>query len=171
MTRQDDIFNLLRAENREAVTLLAGLVDEEDETRRASLFGLVRDRLLRHAQAEAEVYYGELEQFEATREDAMTGRREYGRVKTQLEAIGLCSPDRPDWPDRIDELKKSFEKHARREEISFRRARGVLPKHRRHWLGGRYLEALVAANAPVAAGTPHAAAAANPMPRRNRVAS
>lgn len=157
MRRRADIFHVLQEQNREAVALLAGLVGEEDETRRESLFDLVRDRLLRQARAEAEVYYGELERFDSTREDAAKGRREHGRVMAQLDAIELRPPDVEEWPDRLAALKKTFEKHARRERTSFRRARGVLPAHRRRWLGGLYLEALVDSEEPATSGHPHAA--------------
>lgn len=118
-------IDLLKEDHREALELIEqlenieGSLDEDEggvEFAPTELFTQLKSALTLHTQAEEQVFYPAMREFEETRELIVEAIEEHQTVDQILEEMSMLSPNDDDFQDRLEELKENLEHHMSEEE-------------------------------------------------------
>lgn len=111
------ILEKLRADHREAVTLLTTIISAVDEKERTILFKQFVQEFVAHNKAEEATLYEKLSRYEDSRFLALHAEEAHrlaDALANELAADPRKSSER--WPARCQVLKELVEHHARQEE-------------------------------------------------------
>lgn len=105
---------LLKQDHREVDNLMALL--EDTTTTTTDTFMQLKTALTLHAEAEEELFYPAMEQFDETDELTDESYEEHAEVKQLLEEMTGLNPAEEDFQDLLAQLKESVQHHVQEEE-------------------------------------------------------
>jgi hemerythrin-like domain-containing protein len=127
----EDIFEVLSTQYRKAREMLAAMRNippQETSERRKMGLDLARE-LISLDEAEAQVLYKRLEEFDQLRSTVRQYREKQNQIDEAVWRLLNMDPDDPDWQTRLSELSDKLEEHiANEEENLFQSAAEVLAK-------------------------------------------
>ncbi len=112
-------FEILIKDHREVDALIAQLEQTNGQTFNSSnkqTFETLRESLTIHAEAEEQIVYPALEEFDETEEQAEHSYDEHAEVKSMLAQLGELEPSSKEFQTVLSELKESIQHHVREEE-------------------------------------------------------
>ena len=116
--------------------------------RRELLFNALRGKLEAHEILEETVFYPEIDKFPIAGELVNVAFEEHAEFDAILQEISELPIDKPEWLERVAELKDLVQQHIMNEENRmFQAARKALPDSRAEQLG-RKIEELKRKDAP-----------------------
>ncbi|MFN6487608.1 MULTISPECIES: hemerythrin domain-containing protein [unclassified Nostoc] len=110
-----DIISLIEAEHRQVETLFA----EAEKTKSAKLveqFNKIYIELILHAKTEELVFYPALREYEETEQYVKEAEEEHEEILVILEEIKGLKPTKPEFKEKMSELKETLEHHVKEEE-------------------------------------------------------
>ncbi|MDQ3178965.1 MAG: hemerythrin domain-containing protein [Acidobacteriota bacterium] len=112
-------FEILIKDHREVDALMAQLEKAKGQTSNSSnkqTFEKLRESLTIHAEAEEQIVYPALEEFDETEEQAEHSYDEHAEVKSMLAQMGELEPGSEEFQTVLSELKESVQHHVKEEE-------------------------------------------------------
>ncbi len=130
-----DPFDALAADHRHFLSLLTQMEESQARGRsalhRTQLLLRLKRGLAAHAMAEEDVVYPLLHDEARADHEAKHLYGEHADIKIHLYALEQMPKDSPAWTDRVRELKRLIEEHARQEEeVEFPKLRAALDGER-----------------------------------------
>ncbi|MDZ7953935.1 hemerythrin domain-containing protein [Nostoc sp. DedQUE09] len=114
-TKATDILSLIEAEHRQVEKLFA----EAEKAKGAKLveqFNQIYIELILHARTEELVFYPALREYEETEQYIEEAEEEHEEVSVILEEIKGLKPTKPEFKEKMSELKEILEHHVEEEE-------------------------------------------------------
>jgi iron-sulfur cluster repair protein YtfE (RIC family) len=118
-------IELLKEDHREALELLERLETMEDELDAdeagievlpTELFNQLKNALTLHTQAEEQVFYPVMREFDETRDQIAEAIEEHQAVDQLLNEMAELSPEDDEFQEKLEELRENLEHHMEEEE-------------------------------------------------------
>ena len=131
------IFKRLKEDHEEVSSLMEKLAGmSEDDPNRAKTFATIRDELLRHSEAEDQIFYAKLRQHEETRDQILESKEEHKVIEKLLRELDRNDETSDQWTAKFEVLKENVEHHVEEEENElFPKAKKVIDKEEAERLG------------------------------------
>jgi len=121
-----DIYEILADDHRQAEELFVA-IDDAELPERGPLLEQLRAELLRHAEAEKQVFYRRLAAHPDAAAVVGESLEDHAEIERMLDDLVAMDPASPDWLDMVHELQDSVQAHVAEEEDElFPLARDVL---------------------------------------------
>ncbi|MBE8968568.1 hemerythrin domain-containing protein [Nostocales cyanobacterium LEGE 12452] len=114
-TKATDILSLIEAEHRQVENLFA----EAEKAKGANLveqFNKIYIELILHARTEELVFYPALQEYKETEQYVEEAEEEHEEISVILEEIKALKHNKPEFKEKMSELKETLEHHVKEEE-------------------------------------------------------
>lgn len=135
------IYNLLKEDHDRVAELFEQLEERTQQAvkTREQTFATLKSELEAHSEAEQNVFYSALKEYDETRERVLESIQEHDQVNRRLTELGGMIKDTEEWMVELNALKEMIERHVQEEEDElFDLARQVLSSHQADALGSRF---------------------------------
>lgn len=138
---EQDIFDTLIKEHREAADLLEKLeqTDSEDHEARQILLVELTTALVSHNEAESRTLYESLARFNEMTDSVREHQQEHDEVNSMLATLVQMDTDDEQWPSKLKTIHENVERHVDDEENElFPQARKLLDEEEVNDLQDRF---------------------------------
>lgn len=124
-----DIYDYLKLDHKHVDHLFKQFAESHDMDRKKQIVYMIAMELIAHAESEQKTFYKALENYEATHDEALHGKKEHADIEKKIQSIIKSPRFDASWRKKVEKLQELVQHHVSEEEGRiFRLAKSVLSK-------------------------------------------